>query len=125
MALILYVEDNDDNVYMLKARLERRGHVIAVAGDGQAGIDAVRRDQPALVIMDLDLPVLDGWEATRLLKADPATATVPILALSAHALVGAREKAIAAGADDFDTKPVRFERLVGKIDALLGRTGKG
>ncbi|MBL8672503.1 MAG: response regulator [Alphaproteobacteria bacterium] len=120
MAFILYVEDNEDNVYMLKARLERRGHEVAVAGDGLAGIEAVSRRRPDLVIMDLDLPVLDGWEATRRIKADPATAAVPVLALSAHALVGAREKAMAAGADEFDTKPVRFERLLAKIDALLG-----
>lgn len=117
---ILYVEDNDDNVFVLKGRLERAGHAVLIAGNGEQGIEVARAEQPDLVIMDLSLPVLDGWEATRRLKADPATRAIPVLALSAHAMAGDRERALAAGCDDFDTKPVDFARLRGKIDALMG-----
>lgn len=117
---ILYVEDNDDNVFVLKGRLARAGHVVLIAGNGEQGIEVARAEQPDLVIMDLSLPVLDGWEATRRLKADPATRAIPVLALSAHAMAGDRERALAAGCDDFDTKPVDFARLRGKIDALMG-----
>ncbi len=120
MTKILYVEDNEDNVYMLSRRLGRKGYEIVVAGDGAQGIEMARVETPALILMDLNLPVLDGWEATRRLKADPATEAIPVIALSAHAMAGDREKALAAGCDDFDTKPVELGRLLGKIAALLG-----
>jgi CheY-like chemotaxis protein len=117
---ILYVEDNDDNVYMLKMRLDLAGsYEVLVAEDGRQGIAMAQAERPDLILMDLELPVVDGWEATRRLKADPATRTIPIIALSAHALAGARERALAAGCDDFDTKPVVFDRLLEKITRLL------
>jgi CheY-like chemotaxis protein len=119
MTKILYVEDNEDNVYMLTRRLKRKGFEVVVAGNGQEGIEMVGSEAPALVLMDLSLPVLDGWEATRRLKAAPETKDIPIIALSAHAMEGEREKALAAGCDDFDTKPVELDRLLGKIAALL------
>jgi CheY-like chemotaxis protein len=122
MAKILYVEDNEDNVYMLKRRLERRGHTVDVAGDGAAGVECARTDPPDLILMDLSLPVMDGWEASRQLKAAPETNRIPIIALSAHVLEGERQKALAAGCDEFDTKPVELDRLLGKIDTLLKRT---
>ena len=121
MAKILYVEDNEDNVYMLSSRLRRRGYDIVVAGDGKAAIELARREAPALILMDLNLPVVDGWEATRRLKAAAETRAIPVIALSAHAMPGDREKAIAAGCDDFDTKPVELPRLLGKIEGLLAR----
>jgi CheY-like chemotaxis protein len=116
---IVYVEDNEDNVYVLKNRLKRAGFEVVVAADGMQGIELTATEQPSLVIMDLGLPVLDGWEATRRLKADPATRHIPVIALSAHAMAGDREKALAAGCDDFDTKPVELPRLLEKIRALL------
>jgi CheY-like chemotaxis protein len=116
---IVYVEDNEDNVYVLKNRLKRAGFDVVVAIDGMQGIALTATEQPSLVIMDLGLPVLDGWEATRRLKADPATRHIPVIALSAHAMAGDREKALAAGCDDFDTKPVELPRLLEKIRALL------
>ena len=119
MTKILYVEDDEDNVYMLTRRLKRKGFEVVFAGNGQEGIEMVRTESPALVLMDLLLPVLDGWEATRRLKAAPETKDIPIIALSAHAMEGEREKALAAGCDDFDTKPVELDRLLGKIAALL------
>lgn len=116
MIKILYVEDNDDNVYMLKMRLELLdAFEVVVAEDGEKGCAAALAEKPDLILMDLDLPVIDGWEATRRLKSNPETRDVPVIALSAHALAGAREKALAAGCDDFDTKPVEFERLLAKI----------
>jgi two-component system cell cycle response regulator DivK len=119
---ILYVEDNDDNIYLLRMRFELTGeHELLVAEDGARGVAMARAEHPDLILMDLELPVIDGWEATRQLKADPATRDIPIIALSAHALAGAREKALAAGCDEFDTKPVEFDRLMGKIVGLLGR----
>ena len=121
MARILYVEDNDDNVYMLKNRLERRGHAVLVARDGRAGVEAARAERPDLILLDLGLPVLDGWEAARLLKADERTRAIPIIALSAHAMAGDRAHALEAGCDDYDTKPVDFARLLVRIEALLGR----
>jgi two-component system, cell cycle response regulator DivK len=121
MARILYVEDNDDNVYMLKNRLERRGHAVLVARDGRAGVEAARAELPDLILLDLGLPVLDGWEAARLLKADERTRAIPVIALSAHAMAGDRAHALEAGCDDYDTKPVDFARLLGRIEALLGR----
>ena len=120
MIKILYVEDNDDNVYMLKMRLELLDEFeVVVAEDGEKGCAAAVTEKPDLILMDLDLPVIDGWEATRRLKSNPETRDVPVIALSAHALAGSREKALAAGCDDFDTKPVEFDRLLGKIRHLL------
>jgi CheY-like chemotaxis protein len=117
---ILYVEDNDDNVYMLKMRLELLDEFeVVVADDGEKGCEAAVSEKPDIILMDLDLPVIDGWEATRRLKANPETRQIPVIALSAHALAGSREKALAAGCDEFDTKPVEFERLLGKIRGLL------
>jgi CheY-like chemotaxis protein len=121
MTKILYVEDNDDNVYMLRGRLTRAGFEVAVATDGEQGVAMAASEAPDLIVMDLSLPVLDGWEATRRLKNAPATRPIPIIALSAHAMEGDRAKAIAAGCDDFDTKPVDFPRLLEKIRALLGK----
>ena len=119
MTRILYVEDNDDNVFMLKPRLQRRGFDVIIATNGQEGIELTQQEHPDLIIMDLSLPVLDGWAASQQLKSAPATRHIPIIALSAHAMAGDREKALAAGCDDYDTKPVEFKRLVGKINALL------
>ena len=122
MPRILYVEDNDDNIYLLRMRFELTGeHELLVAEDGESGVALARAEQPDLILMDLELPVIDGWEATRRLKADPATRDIPIIALTAHALAGAREKALAAGCDEFDTKPVAFDRLMAKIVELLGK----
>ena len=122
MAKILYVEDNDDNIYLLKMRFDLVGaHELIIAEDGERGVALARAERPDLILMDLELPVVDGWEATRRLKADPATRDIPIIALTAHALAGAREKALAAGCDDFDTKPVEFDRLMAKVAELLGK----
>ena len=120
MAKILLVEDNEMNRDMLSRRLERRGYEVIVAVDGEEGVARAKADAPDLVVMDLSLPGIDGWEATRQLKAAEETRRVPVLALTAHAMAGDREKALAAGCDDFDTKPVDLPRLVGKIEALLG-----
>jgi CheY-like chemotaxis protein len=116
---VLYVEDNDDNAFMLSSRLKKRGFQVSVAVDGEKGVAATRRDKPDIVIMDLHLPVLDGFEATRRLKADPATQSIPVIALSAHAMAQHRDQALAAGCDDYDTKPVDLDRLVNKINNLL------
>jgi len=116
---ILYVEDNDDNVYVLKNRLTRAGFSVLVATDGAQGVAAATAERPDLIIMDLTLPVIDGWEATRQLKAAPGTRHIPVIALTAHAMSGDREKALQAGCDDFDTKPVEMSRLLQKIQALL------
>jgi len=116
---ILYVEDNDDNVFMLRNRLLRRGFEVIVASDGAQGIEMASAHSPALILMDLSLPVVDGWEAARRLKAAAVTRSIPIIALSAHAMPGDREKAMSAGCDDFDTKPVDLPRLLQKIAALL------
>ena len=119
---ILYVEDNDDNLYMLTLRFEALGgYEIISAVDGAEGIAKATAELPDLILMDLNLPVMDGWEATRQLKANPATRDIPIIALTAHAMAGEREKALAAGSDDFDTKPVEFDRLLAKVNALLAR----
>jgi two-component system cell cycle response regulator DivK len=115
---ILYVEDNDDNVYMLKNRLTRAGFTVVIATNGLQGVVMAAFERPDLIIMDLTLPDMDGWEATRRIKADPATKQIPVVALTANAMAGDREKAIAAGCDDFDTKPVDLPRLLGKIRAL-------
>jgi two-component system cell cycle response regulator DivK len=121
MAKILYVEDNEDNVYMLRRRLARLGHEIIVAEDGEKGVAAAASERPDLILMDLSLPVLSGWDAARRLKAAEATRAIPIIALSAHALDGEREKALAAGCDEFEVKPVDMASLVAKIDRLKGR----
>jgi CheY-like chemotaxis protein len=115
---ILYVEDNDDNVYMLKNRLTRAGFNVIVATDGAQGVAMAASEQPDLILMDLTLPNMDGEEATRRIKAHPATQRIPVIALTANAMSGDREKALAAGCDDFDTKPVELSRLLGKIRAL-------
>ena len=119
MAKILYVEDNEDNLYMLSNRLTRRGYEVVSARDGEQGIAMAASETPALILMDLSLPVIDGWEATRRLKAEARTRNIPVIALSAHAMAGDREKALAAGCDDYDTKPVELPRLLEKIAALL------
>ena len=120
-AKILLVEDNEMNRDMLSRRLAKRGYEVAIAIDGEQGVAMARADPPALVLMDMSLPGLDGWEASRQLKAMPETRAVPVIALTAHAMAGDREKAIAAGCDDFDTKPVDLARLLSKIEALIGR----
>jgi two-component system cell cycle response regulator DivK len=116
---ILYVEDDDNNIYVLKNRLTRAGYTVLVATDGEKGVAMATAEQPNLILMDLRMPVLDGWEATRRIKAQPETRHIPIIALTAHAMSGDREKALAAGCDDFDTKPVEMPRLLGKVRALL------
>ena len=119
MTKILYVEDNEDNVYMLTHRLKRSGFEVIVASDGEQGVAMARAERPDLILMDLSLPVLDGWEATRRLKGSDETRTIPIIALSAHAMPGDREKALDAGCDDYDSKPVKLPSLLAKIRALL------
>jgi CheY-like chemotaxis protein len=122
MTKILYVEDNEDNVYLLKMRLELlEGFEIAVATDGAQAVSAVTAYSPDIILMDLNIPVMNGWEATRRLKADPKTAGIPVIALSAHAMAGDREKALEAGCDDFDTKPIDFDRLLNKMKKLVGQ----
>ena len=116
---ILYVEDNEDNIYMLKNRLARAGFTVVVAMDGALGVAMAASEKPDLILMDMSLPVLDGWEATRRIKQAVETKQIPVIALTAHAMSGDREKAMAAGCDDFDTKPVELPRLLGKIRALL------
>jgi two-component system cell cycle response regulator DivK len=120
MAKILLVEDNEMNRDMLSRRLERRGYEMAIAVDGREGLEVAQSELPDLVLMDMSLPKLDGWEATRQLKGNEATGGIPVIALTAHAMAGDREKALEAGCDDYDTKPVDFKRLLGKIQALLG-----
>jgi two-component system, cell cycle response regulator DivK len=119
MTRILYVEDNEDNVYMLTRRLQKHGFEISVAQDGEQGLAMARHERPDLILLDLSLPVLDGWETARRLKQAPDTQAIPIIALSAHAMAGDREKALAVGCDDYDTKPVVLERLLGKMRTLL------
>lgn len=123
MAKILLVEDNEMNRDMLSRRLSRNGFEVVVAVNGQEGVDLASAERPDLILMDMSLPVLDGWEATRRVKADPVTATIPVIALTAHAMAQDREEAMAAGCDDFDTKPVELPRLLEKINALLGKGG--
>jgi two-component system, cell cycle response regulator DivK len=119
MAKILLIEDNEENRDGLSRRLKRTGFEVIMATDGQQGIDEARSGAPDLILMDMSLPVLDGWEATRRLKAAPETRSIPVIALTAHAMAGDREKALEAGCDDYDTKPVEFPRLLAKIQALL------
>jgi CheY-like chemotaxis protein len=121
MSRILIVEDNEMNRDMLSRRLRRRGHEIIAAEDGLQGVEAAGRERPDLVLMDMSLPGIDGWEATRRLKADPDTAAIPVIALTAHAMAGDRERAMEAGCDDYDTKPVDLAGLLEKIARLLER----
>ena len=122
MARILLVEDNEMNRDMLSRRLTRKGYDVIVALDGEEGLRRALEDEPDLVLMDLSLPLMDGWEATRRIKANEATRTLPVIALTAHAMHGDRERALEAGADDYDTKPVELKRLLEKIEALVQNT---
>ncbi len=120
MAKILLVEDNEMNLDMLSRRLQRRGYEIIIATDGARGVQMARTDAPDLILMDMSLPVMDGWQATRTLKADPDTKPIPIIALTAHAIAGDREKCLAAGCDEYESKPVKFPQLMEKIQMFLG-----
>ena len=122
MRKILLVEDNDMNRDMLSRRLVKRGYEVAVALDGQEGLDQARQTKPDLVLMDMSLPVKDGWVATAELKADPVTRPIPVIGLSAHAMAGDRDRAMESGCDDYDTKPIELERLLGKIETLLNKS---
>jgi two-component system cell cycle response regulator DivK len=124
MTKILLVEDNEMNRDMLSRRLERRGYEVVIAVDGQQGVDLAQSTSPDLILMDMSLPIIDGWEATRQLKAKDGIKGTPIIALTAHAMSGDREKALEAGCDDYDTKPIELPRLLGKIEALLGARAK-
>ena len=119
MTRVLLVEDNPDNREMLSLRLERRGYEISFAEDGAEAVEKARTETPDLILMDLSLPVMDGWEATRRIKADAATGAIPVIALTANAMASDRQKALDCGCDDYDTKPVDLERLLGKMQALL------
>jgi len=119
MSKILLVEDNEMNSDMLSRRLQRKGHEVLIAMDGAQGVELAQSENPDLILMDMSLPVLDGWEATQQLKAAPETSGIPIIALTAHAMAGDREKCIEVGCDDYETKPVDFSRLLGKIQVLL------
>jgi len=120
MSKILLVEDNEMNRDMLSRRLNRKGFEVVIAVDGQAGVDMAASDSPDLILMDLSLPVIDGWEATRRIKANSATQGIPVIALTAHAMAGDEQKALEAGCDDYDTKPVNLNRLLEKIEKFLG-----
>jgi CheY-like chemotaxis protein len=120
MTRVLYIEDNDDNVYMLKMRLELLDEFeVLTAEDGEKGCNMAATERPEIILMDLEMPGIDGWEATRRLKSNPETRDIPVIALSAHALAGSREKALAAGCDEFDTKPVEFDRLLATMRRVL------
>jgi two-component system, cell cycle response regulator DivK len=121
MTKILLVEDNEMNRDMLSRRLERKGYQVVMAVDGAQAVELAQSEAPALILMDMSLPVLDGWEATRQIKAKAETKSIPVIALTAHAMAGDREKTIEAGCDDYDTKPIELPRLLGKIEALLGQ----
>lgn len=123
MPKVLLVEDNEMNRDMLFRRLTRNGYDVVIAVNGQEGVEMAARERPDLILMDMSLPVLDGWEATRKLKADPATASIPVIALTAHAMESDREKALAAGCDDFDTKPIELPRLLEKMKAFVADAG--
>jgi CheY-like chemotaxis protein len=117
---VLYVEDNDDNVYMLKMRLELLGDFeVLAAEDGEKGCEMAAAERPDIILMDLEMPVVDGWEATRRLRSNPQTRDIPVIALSAHALAGERERALAAGCSEFDSKPIEFDRLVATVRRIL------
>lgn len=122
---VLLIEDNEMNRDMLSRRLQRRGHEVLLAADGITGLAMAEENAPDLILMDMSLPVLDGWEATRRLKDGPRTRSIPVIALTAHAMSGDRERALSAGCDDYDTKPVELTRLLGKIDALLSGAAPG
>jgi two-component system, cell cycle response regulator DivK len=124
MPKILLVEDNEMNRDMLSRRLSRRGYEVVIATDGQEGVELAGSASPDVILMDMSLPIIDGWEATRRIRAASATAGIPIIALTAHAMSGDREQALKAGCDDYDTKPIEFNRLLGKITDQLERTGK-
>ena len=120
MTKVLYVEDNDDNVYMLKMRLELLGDFeVLAAEDGEKGCEIAAAQRPDIILMDLEMPVVDGWEATRRLKSNPQTRDIPVIALSAHALAGERQRALAAGCNEFDSKPIEFDRLVATVRRIL------
>jgi CheY-like chemotaxis protein len=124
MIRVLYVEDNDDNIYMLKMRLELLDEFeVLTAEDGEKGCDMAAAERPDIILMDLEMPGIDGWEATRRLKSNPQTRDIPIIALSAHALAGSREKALVAGCDEYDTKPIEFDRLVTTMRRVLAARG--
>ena len=124
MTKVLLVEDNEMNRDMLSRRLIRRGFDVVFAVNGKQGVELARSEKPDIILMDMSLPVMDGWEATRRVKSDDATRSMPVIGLTAHAMSGDREKAIEAGCDDYDTKPIELDRLIGKIERLLG-VGKG
>lgn len=124
MVKILYIEDNEDNVYMMSRRLQRKGHEVVIARDGAEGLLQAKNLEPALILVDLGLPVIDGWEVTRQLRRTPETAALPIIALSAHAMPEDRERAFAAGCDDFIAKPVDFPRLIDQIGVLLTKKSR-
>ena len=121
MAKVLLVEDNEINRDILFRRLSRRGYVVVFAVDGQQGVEMARSEKPDIILMDMSLPIIDGWEATRRVKSDNAIRDVPVIGLTAHAMTGDREKALEAGCDDYDTKPVEFDRLISKIEQLLSQ----
>lgn len=120
MSKVLLVEDNEMNRDMLSRRLERKGFEVVFAQDGSVAVELASSEKPELILMDMSLPVMDGWEATRRIKADPATQGIPVIALTAHAMAGDKEKAMEAGCEDYDTKPVDFPRLLAKIESLIG-----
>jgi two-component system, cell cycle response regulator DivK len=124
MTKVLLVEDNEMNRDMLSRRLTRRGFEVVFAVNGKDGVDLARSEKPDIILMDMSLPVMDGWEATRCVKSDAATRAVPVIGLTAHAMSGDREKALEAGCDDYDTKPVEFDRLIQKMERLLGAKAK-
>ena len=119
MPRILYVEDNEDNIYMLSRRLKKKNFEVVIATDGAEGVEKAKAQQPDLILMDLSLPVMDGWTATKIIKSDDKTKHIPVIALSAHAMEEHKDSAIAAGCDDYDTKPVDFKRLLSKIEPYL------
>lgn len=125
MAKILLVEDNEMNRDMLSRRLERRGYQVVIAVDGAEGVNMASAENPDLILMDMSLPIMNGWEATRRLKAQDSTRAIPVIALTAHAMASDREKALEAGCDDYDTKPIELPRLLGKIETLLASRGSG
>jgi CheY-like chemotaxis protein len=122
MPKVLLVEDNEENRDALSRHLRRKGYKVLIAVDGREGVDVARAEAPELILMDMSLPILDGWQATRQLKAAPETRGMPIIALTAHAMAGDRERALEAGCDDYDTKPIEFPRLLAKIEAMLAKT---
>ncbi|MBW4679974.1 MAG: response regulator [Microcoleus vaginatus WJT46-NPBG5] len=124
MTKILLVEDNEMNRDMLSRRLVRKGYEVVIATDGAQGVEMAKSEAPDLILMDMGLPILDGWQATQQIKAVPTTSAIPVIALTAHAIAGDREKCLEAGCDDYDTKPVEFIRLLGKIEALLDKAAK-